>query len=240
MDLDKQHADNAQRRYSYTQDERMHKYMVRAFGLEMWYSKRILELGCFRGSFTRLLMELYTDVTVVEGAGDLIFAASKAAPGATFHQSLFEDWHPDGVFDQIFLLHTLEHIDDPGLLLQRIRTWLAPKGRLYVAVPNAFAASRQIAVEMGVLPHPWSIMDGEAQQGHRRTYDLTYLKRTVTDAGLKIVDSGGIFFKALSNHQLDLAHGYGVINDAYLEGCYQLGKQYPELCSSIYVICEKG
>ena len=31
-----------------------------------------------------------------------------------------------------------------------------------------------------------------------------------------------------------------VIDEKYLEGCYQLGQQYPDLCSSIYLICEKG
>ena len=235
-DLDQQHADNAERRYAYAFDELMHGFMLKTWA--PIYSEHALEMGCYHGAFTKRLTERIGDVTVVEGSEDLIHIAYKAAPLAHFHSSRFEEYEPDQHFDAIFIIHTLEHVDDPGLLLQRMKGWLLPRGRIYVAVPNAFAASRQIAVEMGKLPHPWSIMEGEAQQGHRRTYDLTYLRRTVTDAGLKIVDSGGIFFKAMSNHQMDLAHGYGVIDDAYLEGCYQLGKRYAELCASIYCVCE--
>ena len=31
-----------------------------------------------------------------------------------------------------------------------------------------------------------------------------------------------------------------IISKEYLEGCYQLGQQYPDLCSSIFLMCEKG
>ena len=238
-DLDKQHADNAERRYAYDFDYAMHRFMLREWGITG--EGCALEMGCYKGAFTKMLLNLFAEVTVVEGSGELIYEASRNAPRAHYRKRRFEEYTPEGwphAFDSIFLIHALEHVDEPDVVLRRAATWLDYGGRLYVAVPNAFAASRQIAVEMGKLPHPWSIMDGEAQQGHRRTYDLTYLKRTVTDAGLKIVDSGGIFFKAMSNHQMDLAHGYGVIDDAYLEGAFQFGKRYPELCASIYCVAE--
>lgn len=237
--LDAQHEDNAERRYAYDFDYKMHSFMLRTWG-PWWHNERVLEMGCYRGQFTKRLCDLFAHVTVIEGSADLVAEARKAAPRAHFWCGRFEDaaMNADAAFDHIFLIHALEHVDDPDLILRRIRTWLAPKGRLYVAVPNAFAASRQIATTMGLLPHPWAVMDGERAQGHKRTYDLTYLQRTVTDAGLRIVDSGGILFKPLSNHQFDLAMGYGLVDDGYLEGCYQLGKLYPELCASIYAVCE--
>jgi hypothetical protein len=34
--------------------------------------------------------------------------------------------------------------------------------------------------------------------------------------------------------------GGDVIADAYLEGCYRLGMQYPDLCASIWLVCERG
>lgn len=227
-------------KYAHEQDYRMHGYMLRTFGLQHPESaERVLEMGCYHGQFTKRLTELFSNVTVVEADENFIDIAHQAAPKAHFHSSLFEDYTPDDSMHAIFLLHTLEHIKDPGLVLGRIREWLAPKGRLYVAVPNAFAASRQIAVAMGLIPHPWSVTDDEIEMGHNRTYDLTYLRRTITDAGLKIVDSGGIFFKPMSNGQMDKALEAGIINEAYLEGAYQLGKRYPELCSSLYAICTK-
>ena len=32
----------------------------------------------------------------------------------------------------------------------------------------------------------------------------------------------------------------GCASQAYLDGCYALGMQYPDLCASIYLLCGKG
>lgn len=224
--------------YAHSFDYIMHGYMLRTWNITMSSTRRVLELGCYHGEFTKRLMGLHGDVTAIEGDPKNYAHTVLAVPQSKVIWSTFEDYQPTHAFDAIFLMHTLEHVADPGLLLQRIRTWLAPRGLLYVAVPNAFAGSRQIAVEMGVLPQPWSITPHEASMGHLRTYDLTYLRRTVTDAGLRIVDSGGIFFKALANFQIDKALEDGIIDRDYLEGCFQLGKRFPDFCSSIYTVCE--
>jgi hypothetical protein len=44
----------------------------------------------------------------------------------------------------------------------------------------------------------------------------------------------------MANFQIDLAVKLGVVSEAYLEGCYQLGLRYPDLCSSIYAVCESA
>jgi 2-polyprenyl-3-methyl-5-hydroxy-6-metoxy-1,4-benzoquinol methylase len=43
---------------------------------------------------------------------------------------------PEGAFDLIFLWHTLEHMDDPQLIITRLYDLLAPRGAMIVAVPN--------------------------------------------------------------------------------------------------------
>jgi SAM-dependent methyltransferase len=43
---------------------------------------------------------------------------------------------PEGAFDLIFLWHTLEHMDEPQLIMARLYQLLAPKGSIIVAVPN--------------------------------------------------------------------------------------------------------
>ena len=50
----------------------------------------------------------------------------------------------------------------------------------------------------------------------------------------------GTFFKALANFQWDKLLKTDIISQEYLEGCYKLGQQYPDLCSSIFLMCEKG
>jgi hypothetical protein len=55
-----------------------------------------------------------------------------------------------------------------------------------------------------------------------------------------VVHRSGIFFKALANFQWDRLLQTDIISKEYLDGCYMLGQQYPDLCSSIFLMCEKG
>jgi SAM-dependent methyltransferase len=238
-DLNAEFASTEERKYAYDFDYRMHAYMLRTFepGLRLG---RALELGCFEGEFTKRLAERYDDLTTVEGSSELIAIAKAAAPPhVKFVHSLFEAFDPEVPFDAVFLVHTLEHLDDPVLLLGRIKTWLTRTGRLYLVVPNAHAASRQIAVAMGLIPYPTAVTEGEFRHGHRRTYDLDTLKAHVEQAGLHVAQTGGVFFKPFANFQFDKLIQSGVIDEAYLEGCFKLGKAYPDLCASIYALCER-
>jgi 2-polyprenyl-3-methyl-5-hydroxy-6-metoxy-1,4-benzoquinol methylase len=239
-DLNNEFADNAHRQYAYDFDYRMHDFMLRAFQPNL-PKGRALELGCYHGAFTERLTKVYRDLTVVEGASELIdMARKRAGPDVQFVLSRFEDFEPRERFDAAFLLHTLEHIEDPVTLLRRIGSWLSPGGRLFVAVPNAYAASRQIAVAMGLIPHATAVTEGEALHGHCRTYCMETLQSDVHAAGLRAVDGGGILFKPLANFQFDRALKDNIVGDDYLNGCFELGKSYPELCASVYVVCSAG
>lgn len=236
-DLNREFADTETRKYAYDFDYRMHGYMLRAFDGKL-PAGRALEMGCFEGEFTKRLAAIYPDLTTLEGSSELIAVARKAAPaGVNFVLSRFEDFAPPQRFDAVFLTHTLEHLDEPVEILRRIGTWLTPAGRLFVVVPNANAASRQIAVAMGLISHPTAVTPGEYEHGHRRTYDLSSLSAHVAEAGLRAVETGGVFFKPFANFQFDKLIASGAIAEDYLEGCFKLGARYPDLCASIYAIC---
>jgi hypothetical protein len=47
-------------------------------------------------------------------------------------------------------------------------------------------------------------------------------------------------FQRPANFQWDKLLQTDIISKEYLDGCYQLGQQYPELCSSIFLLCKKG
>ena len=80
---------------------------------------------------------------------------------------------------------------------------------------------------------------GERAHGHRCTYSLDTLEHEVRQAGLTILTRGGVFFKPFANFQFDILIKNQVIDPAYLEGCYALGMQYPELSASVYTICTR-
>lgn len=228
-------------KYAYAFDfDVMHPYMVRTF--RPWFrSGGVLELGSHKGAFTKLLAPHFDAVTCVEASGEAIEEARALLPDVEFRHATFEDVALPRRYENIVLTHVLEHMDDPVALLARINTeWLAPHGRFFLACPNANAPSRQIAVKMGLISDNAAVTPAEFEHGHRRTYSLDTLERDARAGGLAVVQRGGVFFKALANFQWDQLLGGPVISPEYLEGCYQLGQQYPDLCSSIYLVCEPG
>lgn len=238
-DYNAEHKDGA-RKYAYQFDAVLRRYIMRALD-PFLPSGRALEMGCYTGDVTELIRSRYDDLTVIEASAELVAAASARLRGrARFVHGTFETVQLSDRYDAIFLIHTLEHLDDPVSVLRRVNGWLTDRGRLFVVVPNADAASRQIAVQMGLIRSNDAVTDDERLQGHRKTYRMDTLEREALDAELRIVHRGGVFFKPLANYQFDKLMGGDVISDDYLEGCYRLGMHYPDLCASIWLACERG
>jgi len=229
-------------KYSYSFDfDVMHPYMIKSF--EPFFNKgSLLELGSFKGDFTHRLLPYFNEVTCVE-ASDMAIEDAKLKLGdkVRFVHSIFENVSLSKTYDNIVLTHVLEHLDDPVLVLKRINDeWLAENGRFFLVCPNANAPSRQIAVKMGLISHNAAVTPAEAEHGHRCTYTLDTLERDAVAAGLRVVHRSGIFFKALANFQWDRLLQTDIISKEYLDGCFKLGQQYPDLCSSIFLMCERG
>ena len=234
--------DTADHKYAYSFDfDIMHPFMLKSF-IPFFKEGNFLELGSFKGDFTRRFLNHFNDVTCVEVSDEAISAAKKEfGEKVKFVNSLFETAKLPTKYDNIVLTHVLEHIDDPISLMKKINNeWLSDTGRFFLVCPNANAPSRQIAVKMGLISYNTAITPAEAKQGHRITYTLDTMERDAKAAGLKVVHRSGIFFKALANFQWDRLLETDIISPEYLEGCFQLGQQYPDLCSSIFLMCEKG
>lgn len=241
-DYDAELKDTADHRYAYNFDfDVMHKYMVQSFE-PFWKKGSLLELGSFKSDFTKRLLPHFDDITCVEASGEAIKVARASLPDRVdILQGMFETITLPRRYDNIVLTHVLEHLDDPVGVLRRIREeWLTDTGRLFLVCPNANAPSRQIAVKMGLISHNSAITPAEEAHGHRITYSLDTLERDARGAALKVVHRSGIFFKALANFQWDRLLQTDIISTDYLDGCFMLGQQYPDLCSSIFLVCEAG
>lgn len=234
-----EHQDNA-RKYFYDFDAVLRHYMIKTFK-PFFPQGKALEMGCYKGEVTERLLPFYQDLTVIEAAADLIESTRKRISHANikFIHSTFENFNSSDKYDAIFLIHTLEHLDDPVFILKKARNWLTPQGKLFLVVPNADAPSRQIAVKMGLITHNNAVTPAELEHGHRQTYSFDTLERDVRLSGLKVAHRSGIFFKPLANFQFDQLLTTDIISQAYLEGCYELGQQYPELCASLFFLCQK-
>ncbi len=241
-DYNNELKDTQDHKYAYNFDfDVMHPFMLKSF-IPFFRNGSFLELGSFKGDFTKRFLPYFKDITCVEASDEAIEIAKKSLPeNVKFINSLFETATLPTKYENIVLTHVLEHIDDPVLVLKRINNeWLSDTGRFFLVCPNANAPSRQIAVKMGLINHNAAVTPAEKEHGHRITYSLDTLERDAKAAGLKVVYRSGIFFKALANFQWDKLLATDIISKEYLEGCYQLGQQYPDLCSSIFLLCEKG
>lgn len=241
-DYNEELNDTPEHQYAYSFDfDVMHPFMLTSFK-PFFKQGNLLELGSFKGDFTERFNHYFEDITCVEASNAAILEAKqKLGNGIKFFNARFEDVVLSQKYDNIVMTHVLEHIDDPVSILKRINDeWLSVGGRFFLVCPNANAPSRQIAVKMGLISHNSAVTPAEHEHGHRVTYTLDTLERDATAAGLNVIHRSGIFFKALANFQWDKLLNTDIISKEYLEGCYQLGQQYPDLCASIFLLCEKG
>ena len=201
---------------------------------------RSLEIGSYEGDMTAMLVREFGKIEVLEGSNELVKKLSqKFKDDVVVHEGYLESFEPKDLYDNIYLIHTLEHLDNPVQGLLRLKSWLKPAGRIFIAVPNAHALSRRIAVEMGAVDYLSVVTPTEEKFGHTFTFSLDSLKNVIKKADLEIIAYGGVLLKTLANFQFDKALIAGVISNEYLEAADKLAVEFPDLSSSIYAIVSK-
>lgn len=192
---------------------------------------RVLELGPAEGLMTEYLLQYDPELTVIEGSSVFAAQLKEKFPSLQIVQSLFEETVLDEQFDFIVLGHVLEHVADPVLLLQLIKKWLAPGGKVLCAVPNAQSLHRQAAVEMGLLQSVFSQSEKDIHHGHMRIYSPETFKADFIKAGYQIDMFGGYWLKPISDKQIEESWTQEMLT-AFLK----LGESYPEIAAEIYII----
>ncbi len=227
---------NEGKKYNYEFDSIVRHYMLKTF--EPYFSNGpALEIGCYHGDSTIVLQNYFKDLTVIEPSIEAINIAKKRVRNdINFLHCLIEDYDGLQKFDSIFLINTLEHVDDAISVLKVAKNLLSKIGRLYILVPNADAPSRQIAVLMGLIDTNNSVTKSEFEHGHRRTYSFNTLIHDIRSSNIDIQTVGGIIFKGLANYQFDLALEKNIISLDFLEASYKLGLIYPSLTASLFCI----
>ena len=196
-----------------------------------WRLPSCLEMGPAEGLMTDLLVKAFPDLSVVEGSEKFCEDLKRRHPGIRVRQSLFESFEPGRRFETIVLGHVLEHVEDPVVILKRVREWLEPEGVVCAAVPSSGSIHRQAAVLMGLLPRVDALNETDRHHGHRRVYNPASFRADVEAAGLRVRVQGGYWIKPLSNAQIEATW-----TPEMLEAFMKLGEQYPELAAETYVI----
>lgn len=195
----------------------------------------ILEMGPAEGVMTELLATTGKKMTIVEGSASFCENLRQRFPKASVVHSLFEEFQPDQLFDNIILGHVLEHVQDPVDILARAKNWLKPgTGRLFAAVPNSRSLHRQAAVLMGMLSEEEELNELDRHHGHRRVFSPESFRNAFYRAGLNVEVFGGYWLKPLSNKQIE-DNWTPQMLDAFM----QLGERYPDIAGEIYVVAKR-
>lgn len=165
-------------------------------------SERVLEMGYGDGLFSAELNRRGVRFAIVEGALTLVEEAKRLFPAAVVYHELFEEFQPSKPVDVILATHVLEHVDDPVALLQRMKTWLTPTGKIIIIVPNKESIHRRLAVRMGLQPALDTLGNRDLLVGHQRVYSLETLKADIRAAGLQPQEETGFFLKVLPNSMM--------------------------------------
>jgi 2-polyprenyl-3-methyl-5-hydroxy-6-metoxy-1,4-benzoquinol methylase len=229
---------NSFREYNYKFDVLTRRYLMREFSKYFKVeSDKVLEVGSYDGSMTELILEYFTEIDVIEASSEMAqIVQNKFGNRVKVYQNLIENVQIESKYDVIFLIHTLEHVTDPFFVLTKLKRMLSPNGKIFVAVPNANALSRQIAVSMGIIDFNHAVPKGEAAQGHLRTYSLDTLMFELKQVNAMVIAFGGVILKAFANFQLDQAISAGIIDENYINAANELAKKYPDFSTSIYAV----
>ncbi len=152
--------------------------------------KRLLDVGCGTGDFLVVAADAGLEVTGLEPAGA---AAERARENglrvAEQDLATFCSEHDGGErFDAVVLLNVLEHVPEPAQTLRNVSSLLAPRGIVWIRVPNDFNPL-QAAAAARIGADGWWVCVPD----HINYFDTESLPRLLTQLEFETVELEGDF-----------------------------------------------
>jgi len=151
-------------------------------------AERILDVGCGRGGFARLLS---LQGKVVDG---VTLSEREASEAALYCANVYvcdlekglPDLPPGQLYDAVVCSHVLEHIAYPDRMLAGISRCLKPTGILIVALPNLFVWKSRLRLLAGRFEYTEiGLMD----YTHIRWYTFASARRLLETHGFTVVEA---------------------------------------------------
>jgi 2-polyprenyl-3-methyl-5-hydroxy-6-metoxy-1,4-benzoquinol methylase len=209
-----------------------------------WYPQRIIELtknaesimelGLGHGFTAQIFAKHFQRHVVLEGSPSVIENFEKHFPNCQpeIVETYFEKFQSDEKFDVIVMGFVLEHVDDPLEIITHFKNFLAPGGKMFIAVPNAEALNRRLGHYAGLLPDLQMLSENDIISGHKRYYTVKSLTEEARGAGYEIELIEGIYLKPFTTKQMMSLNFEKNIVDALCKA----GVEYPELSLGILVM----
>ncbi len=165
-----------------------------------WIAQRcggldVVDLACGEGYGTAVLAERAARVTGVDANPEAFEHAQLkySRPGIRFVRDLVETYSEP--CDAVVFLQTIEHVQNPGEILDHLRSMLRPGGTAYVSTPNVLTLAPEGAEKSG---NPWHVKEYRAEEF-----------RDLCEAHFEQVDLLGLFHaRKLRLHERAIAAGW--------------------------------
>jgi hypothetical protein len=114
-------------------------------------------------------------------------------------------------------------------ILRHYRSFLAPGGKIFLAVPNAEVLNRRLGHLAGMLDDMAALSQNDHLQGHKRYYTVSSLTEEVEQAGYRVVWMEGVYLKPLTTSQMVSLR----LDPKIIRALCEVGVGYPELSCGI-------
>ena len=187
----------------------------------------MLELGLGHGYTSDIFSCRFERHVVLEGSPAVIRHFCQKYPKfrGQIVETYFETFATDERFDLIVMGFILEHVDDPMQILLHYRKFLAPGGKMFLAVPNAEVLNRRLGHLTGMLDDMSALSENDLLLGHKRYYTVAHLTDEVHRAGYQIDRMEGIYLKPLTTKQIVSLR----LDRKIIGALCEVGVDYPEL-----------
>lgn len=149
---------------------------------EIAAGSKVLDMGCASGYFARELKKKNCRSWGVDNDKEALKIAKKYCEEVAL-QDLDQPLQlpfKKKFFDDILLLDVLEHLKNPELLLEQIKPFLGPNGKMIISVPNiAF-----ISIRLALLRGKWQyVKTGIMDESHLRFFTKNTLTHLIDQCG---------------------------------------------------------
>jgi 2-polyprenyl-3-methyl-5-hydroxy-6-metoxy-1,4-benzoquinol methylase len=123
--------------------------------------QRVVDLACGEGYGSAILAEHAQRVLGVDANPEAHQHArlKYRKDNLSFRRALVEQFDEHAPYDAIVFLQTIEHVQDPGALLERLALLLVPGGVAYVSTPNRLTLAPPGAIRSD---NPWHVREYDA------------------------------------------------------------------------------
>jgi SAM-dependent methyltransferase len=165
--------------------------------------RRVADMACGEGYGSALLAERASEVVGVDANPEAHEHARLryTAANLRFERDLVEQFAGGAPWDAIVFLQTIEHVTEPGELLERFAGLLAPGGIAYISTPNRLTLAPPGAERSG---NPW----------HVREYTAAEYRELVEPHFSEVTLLGLFHARRLRAHELALRLGWDRVHPA--------------------------